>query len=202
LKRSLVDAFINTLAVILIVLALNQSLKIFLAGHWLSASGSMAFYLLLLILFLLRKPSKEALTRPGHFLVAMGGTFLTLGIQFNPDPNPTLVGISLPFELAGAVFSVMALASLGRGFGVVAANREIKTHGLYQFIRHPLYTGEALWFFSLILQNLSPWNAILFLTQIGCQILRMRDEESLLRKDPVYAAYLEQVRYRMIPGLF
>ena len=30
----------------------------------------------------------------------------------------------------------------------------------------------------------------------------MQDEEALLVNDPVYAAYCQQVRYRMLPGIF
>lgn len=200
--KSLLDALINTLAVILMLLALYRSWNVFLGGHWLSASGAIAFYMLLLILFLLRKPSKEAVTSPRHFLLAMGGTFLPLAMQFSDHPDPTLTLISVPVEIAGMAISLVALASLGRGFGVVAANREIKTEGLYRFVRHPLYTGEALWFLSLVLQNFSLLNLAVYIVQVGCQVMRMRDEEGLLRKDPVYEEYFGRVRYRMIPGIF
>ncbi len=200
--RRYFDALINIIAVFLLGLAWTIWIPKLFSPDWPRAICSVPFYILLLVLFLLRKPTKEVDTNPIHFLIAMGGTFLPFAMRPDTPSDLLLFNLSWPLFFIGGTISVIALATLGRNFGVVAANRGIKTEGLYRFIRHPLYTGEAIWFLSLTLQNLSVYNMAVYVLQISCQILRMRAEEKLLAKEERYAAYMAQVRYRMLPGVF
>jgi protein-S-isoprenylcysteine O-methyltransferase Ste14 len=165
--------------------------------------GLALFYTVLFTLLLIRKPTQQEHGSSAHTLIAVAGTFLpfALGKGTVSLPQWLLVG-SYGLEAVGMVGSIVAISVLGRGFGIFAANRVIKTHGLYRWVRHPLYAGEALWFLSIVIQHLSPWNVGLFAVQMACQVLRMRTEEALLGQDPTYAAYLTQVRYRLIPGIF
>jgi protein-S-isoprenylcysteine O-methyltransferase Ste14 len=201
-RKKLLDLLVSGLAACLVLFGLGLKVIAFSKGQWINAGGAILFYVLMFSLFVFRRNSQESLAHPVHFLFAMGGTLLPLALQIQPTTIPVMKWIALPLELAGILISIVALAALGRGFGVIAANRQVKTHGLYRFIRHPLYTGEALWFFALVLLNLSVANGLLFMAQTACQIKRIQDEEGLLSHDPAYAAYLAQVCYRMIPGIF
>lgn len=197
-----VDLFVSSLAAFIVLVGLSSKVISMLNGHWLSGGGATLFYLLMFILFVFRRPSHERLENPTHYFFALAGTLLPLVLQLTPS-NPALwTQISLPIEVLGIGISITAIATLGRGFGIIAANRQIQTRGLYRFIRHPLYTGEALWFAALVLQNLSTLNIALFVVQSACQIKRIRDEEALLQRDPDYATYMTQTRYRIIPGIF
>lgn len=201
-RKKLIDLVVTSLACCLVLVGLLSKIPAFRAGQWLNASGTMIFYLLQFVLFVFRRSSREELSRPTHYLFAFCGTCLPFLLMMNVNTPQPLVWVAIPLQVAGMIFTIIALATLGRGFGVFAANRIVKTQGLYRFIRHPLYTGEAIWFFALVLYNVSLFNLLLFTVQIACQIKRMQDEEALLQNDPVYAAYCEQVRYRMLPGIF
>ena len=52
-------------------------------------------------------------------------------------PNP----IGSVLVLVGVVLATGAVLSLGRSLGIEAANRGVQTHGLYRFVRHPIYAA-------------------------------------------------------------
>jgi protein-S-isoprenylcysteine O-methyltransferase Ste14 len=97
---------------------------------------------------------------------------------------------------------LVALTSLGRSFGIVAANRGIKRFGLYAWVRHPLYAGELIFFPGFILASFSPSNLTICLGIVCGLMIRSRVEERHLGQDPEYRAYMEAVPYRFFPGLF
>ena len=99
----------------------------------------------------------------------------------------------------------MATASvltLGRSFGVVAANRGIKTHGPYRIVRHPIYASYLVGMVGYLFESPSPRNILLFSTVIGFQIARIHSEEQCLVGDPEYREYRQRVRYRLVPLVF
>lgn len=171
------------------------------AGQF-TALGTILFYLLICFLFIVRCPSEKTSLRFKHWLFALAGTFLPLFLMPNQETPVYLVWMGLPLQLLGMGFSLVALVSLGRSFGIIAAKRGLRTNGTYRLVRHPLYTGEAIWFLSIVIMNLSIYNVFLFCVQMGCQVQRMIEEETLLKQDETYCTYLEQIRYRMIPKIF
>lgn len=165
--------------------------------------GTALFYTLLLVMFLIRKPSQQENTSGQHAIFAIAGTFLPFAMMGATIQLPDwVIKLSYGIEVVGIVGSLIAVSFLGRGFGIFAANRAITTRGLYKLVRHPLYAGEALWFLSIVLQNFSPFNLLLWTVQVSCQIVRLIAEEKLLSQDPTYVAYTQQVRYRLLPGVF
>lgn len=201
-QQKIIDMVVTSLACFLTLIGLISKVYAFMDGQWLNAGGAIIFYVLQFSLFVFRHPSRDVANQPSHFFFAISGTCLPLLMDLNPLAPEWLMWAAFPLQIAGMILSIIAMATLGRGFGIFAANRQVKTYGLYRYIRHPLYTGEAVWFLSMVLQNFTPFNLALFTVQTACQIKRMRDEEGLLLGDPVYAAYYDQVRYRMVPGLF
>ena len=105
-------------------------------------------------------------------------------------------------QIIGTVLATIAVASLGRSFGIVAANRGVRTTGFYRFVRHPLYGSYMVSYFGFLLGNLSLWNVALIVITILCQYARAVAEERILLQDPAYQAYASQVRYRFIPYVF
>jgi protein-S-isoprenylcysteine O-methyltransferase Ste14 len=113
--------------------------------------------------------------------------------------SPSVV---LPFMLLGILISTAAKLSLRRSFGIVAANRGVRRGGPYRLVRHPMYSGYLLTHASFLVVNASLWNAAVYACCWMAMLLRIGAEEGILGVDPAYRAYGEQVRYRLIPGLW
>jgi isoprenylcysteine carboxyl methyltransferase (ICMT) family protein YpbQ len=101
----------------------------------------------------------------------------------------------------GTAVVVWGRFSLGRNIGFVPAQREIVIRGAYRFMRHPIYTGIFIGTLAEALASYSPRNLLLFGLLIFWFVIKSFVEESFLRKDPDYAAYMERVRWRWLPGL-
>jgi protein-S-isoprenylcysteine O-methyltransferase Ste14 len=72
--------------------------------------------------------------------------------------------------------------------------------GPYHYVRHPMYTGGLLLFLGTPLLLGSWYGLLLFLVFIPAVALRAIPEERVLRAElPGYAAYMAQVKYRLIP---
>ncbi len=121
--------------------------------------------------------------------------YWTPGIQLAPR------WITDSLAIISLVIVVWARISLGRNIGLVPAQRNIVTDGAYRFVRHPIYTAVFFSITAAALNTYSPINTVLFGLGIFWWIVKSLVEENFLRKDPEYAAYLQRVRWRWIPGL-
>jgi protein-S-isoprenylcysteine O-methyltransferase Ste14 len=65
-----------------------------------------------------------------------------------------------------------------------------------------MYAGYLLAHIAYLLVNPTLWNAAVYAAMYGLQIPRLLIEERLLAGDPAYRRYRQQVRYRLIPGVF
>lgn len=150
-------------------------------------------------LLLIRRPGPMA-GHPWAILVAFVGTFTPLFVRA-PQMEPFIQGGAV-LMWAGLALSLGAKLSLNRSFGMIAANRGVRSGGVYAFIRHPMYLGYAITHvgFMLVYPNLT--NALLYLVTWTFQLLRIREEEKWLMQDPAYREYAGQVRYRLIPGVY
>jgi protein-S-isoprenylcysteine O-methyltransferase Ste14 len=135
------------------------------------------------------------------WLVALIGTGAPL-LQQPEQPLPILEPIGLGLQIVGAALATVAVISLGRSFGIVAANRGVRTTGFYRFVRHPLYGSYMVGYLGFLLGNLSVRNVLLIVLTVLCQYARTLAEERILLQDPLYQAYTQRVRYRFIPYIF
>lgn len=157
---------------------------------------------LLAALFLVRRPARRVTAALLDWLLALGGTWLVLALR--PGGQP-LFGLDLPYlalQIVALAGTLLALGVLGRSFGVVAADRGVKTGGPYAFVRHPVYLTYLVGQIGYLLQCPTVWNLAVILLATACQLGRIRAEERLLRADPAYAAYAERVRFRLLPYLY
>lgn len=133
------------------------------------------------------------------WVVAIGGTFAPLLLR------PAPWGIA-PFAryaiIAGVMIQIAGLISLNRSFALVAAKRQIKTEGLYRFVRHPLYASYFLTFSGYVLMNTSHQNMIVYGLTISLLIIRLVKEEKHLALDTSYCDYMKKVNYRVIPFVY
>jgi len=91
--------------------------------------------------------------------------------------------------------------SLGRNIGFVPAQREIVIHGAYRYMRHPIYTGLFLGALGDALAHFSVRNLLLTSLGVFWFVIKSFVEESFLSKDAAYAAYMQRVRWRWVPGV-
>lgn len=170
-----------------------------------SATGEWSYLFLcisetLTVGFLLIRTYPKSVSKiPLDWVVAIVGTFSTLLFL------PTTWGIlpSAKYAIAiGTLLQIFGMISLNRSFAVVAAKREIKTKGMYRFVRHPLYASYLLTYSGYILTNTDFENLMIYLFAMGCMVLRIFREENHLSVDNAYADYMQRVRYRIIPFIF
>lgn len=132
--------------------------------------------------------------------IAFAGTSAPLLIA----PQGTMLApdyITAPLIWTGTALALAAKLSLRRSFGLVPANRGVKSGGAYRFVRHPMYTGYVLNHIGFMLLFFSVWNVVIYAVTWVLLYLRAIEEERFLLKDPLYVDYAKTVRARIVPGL-
>ena len=75
--------------------------------------------------------------------------------------------------------------------------------GMYGIVRHPMYAVTILLFLMIPLVLGSFYALIFFAFYPVIIVIRLKDEEALLRRElPGYEAYMQKVKYRLIPYLW
>ncbi len=133
------------------------------------------------------------------FVATYWGLFVAAFAQRGTAIVPGIVSNSI--SILSILVVIYARISLGRSIGLVPAQRVIITHGAYQLVRHPIYTGIFISYTSFMLRVYSPTNIALALCGIGFYLVKSVIEERFLAVDPEYADYLTRVRWRWFPGL-
>jgi protein-S-isoprenylcysteine O-methyltransferase Ste14 len=169
------------------------------ASHRPTGLGATVLELVVATLFVVRRSPWLVSRSPLAWTAALIGTFGMLAARPAYEPMGGLEGLYAGLQVFGAVFASVALLSLGRSFGIVAANRGIRTCGPYRFVRHPVYTGYILSGTGYLLENPSLRNACLFTVVVVFQAIRILEEERTLARDPAYREYCSQVRSRVLP---
>lgn len=123
-------------------------------------------------------------------------------LLLRPVGQPHDHSLLLGAQLFGQLVYVGALFSLNRSFGVVAANRGVKTGGLYRVVRHPVYAGLIVSNGAFVLQNLSALNLALFVLFFTLTLMRIVEEERVLCRDADYAGYTRRTRWRVLPLVY
>lgn len=82
----------------------------------------------------------------------------------------------------------------------IESGQTLASTGLYGMVRHPMYSGALLLFVGIPLALGSFWGLLNIVIAIPSLVIRIFDEEKMLRHDlPGYDEYTEKVRYRLLP---
>lgn len=85
----------------------------------------------------------------------------------------------------------------------VEKDQKVISTGPYAIVRHPMYVGSILMFQCTPLALGSWWAFLIFAFLPVILVIRILDEERILRIDlPGYPEYCQKVRYRLIPYLW
>ena len=93
-------------------------------------------------------------------------------------------------------------AYLSRTIEVQEGQTVVQT-GLYGVVRHPMYAATVLLFLAMPLVLGSVYALIVFLAYPVLVAARIRSEEALLARElPGYGAYMQKVKYRLLPFIW
>jgi protein-S-isoprenylcysteine O-methyltransferase Ste14 len=172
----------------------------FIATHR-ASSLLLAIFETAIVAFSLSRPlPQKSNTSVYDWFVALTGT--TIVSLFRPAAMVNDHALLLILQFVGMTVSLIGLFNLNKSWGLVAVNRGIKSGGLYRYVRHPIYAGYFLSFFSYIAQNMTMPNLVIGMFYVTLQILRIHAEEAVLSEDPAYVAYKQTTRWRVIPFIF
>ncbi|MBU6237666.1 MAG: isoprenylcysteine carboxylmethyltransferase family protein [Planctomycetes bacterium] len=208
LRARVFDGFEKCLILALYLSFLNALSKSMasglLLGHGVVIGDAMllATETIMVVLVLLRRSAKELTLNPRDWAIALTATCLALLARPFPHPPQWFDAFGASLTIAGLMMQLYAKITLGRRFGLVAANRGICSQGPYRFVRHPIYFGYVMLHVGFFILNPSLWNLAVFGVLYAIKIPRILIEEDLLARDPDYRQYMDKVRYRLLPGVF
>ncbi|MGV0797888.1 isoprenylcysteine carboxylmethyltransferase family protein, partial [Mycolicibacterium elephantis] len=82
----------------------------------------------------------------------------------------------------------------------VESDQKLVDTGLYGLVRHPMYTGNVITIVGFPLALGSYWGLLTVLPGLAALVLRIQDEEKLLREElDGYREYAQKARYRLVP---
>lgn len=159
-----------------------------------STAGLVLINTVAMLLFVVRRdPARVAGKIDGA--IALTGTF---SVSFLKDAGQLQDANLLPTALQAAALVgwTLSLATLGRSFGVVPADRGLVWHGPYRFVRHPVYAFEALFFLGYLIAVPAPRTFLVIPVWAVLQVIRIVREERIIGG---YDEYRRGVRWRIVP---
>jgi protein-S-isoprenylcysteine O-methyltransferase Ste14 len=164
--------------------------------------GATILELTVAVFFIMRRPAFATSRSPLAWGATALATFGGLAARPGEEPLWSLEPVYMAIQLIGVGLALASIAALGRSFGLVAANRGVRTGGPYGLIRHPLYAAYFLTLTGYVLESPTARNVAVMAAVIIFQLVRVLTEEQCLSADPAYLAYRQRVRWRMLPHVF
>ncbi len=175
---------------------LGLRLRVAIGGDYVSLLLAAQAGLVLVLLMTRKAAGKDA--SMGWRVLAWGSALLPLTLMGGGKRLIPIWASGLAASL-GLAFSLWALWTLRRSFGIAPADRGLIKGGPYQIMRHPAYAGELISVCAFILGSFFIVNAVILFVLIITLIIRIFQEESMIQG---YSDYAGDVRWRLVPGLW
>lgn len=108
--------------------------------------------------------------------------------------------VALGFLINGFVFREN---SYGASNVRTEKDQKVISTGPYALVRHPMYVGVLVMVIGVPIALGSWWGLTVLALTVPLLMLRILDEEKLLKQDlPGYTEYAQKVRYRLVPYLW
>ncbi len=160
-------------------------------------NAGLVLYYAMVVFFLLKRRSQKRGAPWGETVFAWIGAVLPMFIvQVHPS-GALLIGSAV--QLVALFLTLYSLYSLGYSFGIAPADRGLVTSGPYRYVRHPLYASEILFFLGYLISSPTWRNAAALGIALAVDLARIKMEERILDG---YVGYKEEVRWRLIPGVY
>ena len=118
-------------------------------------------------------------------------------LPFSSTQHLTFYLIIMGLIIFGGMINLIGLITLRRAFTIMSEARTLITHGIFRFVRHPLYSGHIIMFFGSMLLRLNLATVLLYLLFLAGQVFRARIEERKLE-----LAFADYTSYRDRTGMF
>ncbi len=160
--------------------------------------------------------SPKELTMDRWFLPVLGRIVIVVSlavsgwdVYFLGDKKfllPDIGVVSYLLLAAGIILDIIARLTLGRFYSEnaqVRQDQKLITHGVYRFIRHPIYLGTLLFSFSAPLILRSLLGLLVMMMLLPMIIIRIRLEEKVLAEKfgREYELYARKTK-RLIPYIY
>lgn len=154
----------------------------------------------LLILF---RVQAKRLGNPVDILKSLPSLILGgMMFRFSAAPSDWSM-VSIIIFMIGMMITLASFITLGRSFSILPQVRPIVTKGPYRLVRHPGYLGELLLMIGCVIASESLLvSGICFALFWPFLAWRILVEETLLSQEVFYLAYLDQVKWRILPGVW
>jgi protein-S-isoprenylcysteine O-methyltransferase Ste14 len=155
------------------------------------------------LLFLIRSKPSAVDMNPTHWTVALLASFSGYAfIREDAGGMAALASIGEILIVAGILLGIGAAILLGRSYDFLPALRGVSMTWIYQIVRHPMYLSSLTAKLGYVLQHPSLYNSLLLAAVAILYDQRARYEERVMSQDASYLKYMQQVKYRFIPGVY
>jgi protein-S-isoprenylcysteine O-methyltransferase Ste14 len=175
---------------------LGLRLRVAMGGDYVSLLLAAQAGLVLVLLMTRKAAGKDA--SMGWRVLAWGSALLPLTLMGGGKHLIPVWASGFAASL-GLTFSLWALWTLRRSFGIAPADRGLIKGGPYWIVRHPAYAGELVSVCAFVLGSFFAVNIVIVVVLIVSLILRIFQEERVIRG---YSDYAGDVRWRLVPGLW
>ena len=154
------------------------------------------------VLFVRRRDPLAACTRLSMWLICGASLVGVVLFDFSAPSEGASGAVADGLTLAGGTLTILGFATLGKGFGVLPAFRQLASSGPYAVVRHPVYAGYLLMDCGILLANRQAVNLAVVACNASLLVARIQKEEQVCAALGPYRDYMARVRYRLIPGIY
>lgn len=200
-----VDKAFAFVAVLPIMSSIYDFVREVASGHFDLLAFGVAFWgLFIVVPMLTRRVATRVSLSPWAWFVTAGRTYWPFVMYYLFSlPGAALVpaAVSNAILLASVLIMIYPRIDLGRNVSFVPARRQLVTTGVYGLVRHPIHTGQLVFYVAYFLQYFSPWNALIIGIGIAFVIAKTFAEEKFLKEDEDYREYMRKVPWRWVPWI-